>query len=110
LQFGIKHLAWFPAHKAFQGLPTQVYGLERSDFEKSIWLIGRTAQFAGHKAAAWILLQQTNVFYRFVGAMILAGGPISAWAYRLVANNRHRLPGGTEACVVESLVTAGDKK
>jgi predicted DCC family thiol-disulfide oxidoreductase YuxK len=101
LQFGLKHLRWFPAYRAFQKLPGQAFGLSRSDLEKSIWLIGEDAKFSGHSAAAWILLQQKNPLHRALGAVIHGLGPISALAYRWVAKNRHKLPGGTEACEVD---------
>ncbi|MEY4980894.1 MAG: hypothetical protein RL174_232 [Actinomycetota bacterium] len=100
LQFGLKNLAWFPSHKAFQGLPKEAFGLNRTDFESSIWLIGPDAKFAGHRAAAWILLQQKNPLYRLLGAIIHIAGPVSKSAYAWVAKNRHRLPGGTAACEV----------
>jgi magnesium-transporting ATPase (P-type) len=40
--------------------------------------------------------------FRALGLAIKAGGPVSAAAYRWVAKNRHRLPGGTAACEVET--------
>ena len=101
LQFGLNRLAWFPVYKPFQKLPTNVFGLNRADFEKSIWLVGQSGKFAGHRAAAWILQQQRNPLHKVLGVLIEAGGPISALAYRLIATNRHRLPGGTEACEIE---------
>jgi len=101
LQFGIKNLAWFPTYKPFQKLPTDVFGLNRADFEKSIWLIGQSRKYSGHQAAAWILFQQRNRLHKMLGVLIAAGGPISALAYRWIATNRHRLPGGTQACEIE---------
>jgi predicted DCC family thiol-disulfide oxidoreductase YuxK len=113
LQFGLKNLAWFPAYKAFQHLPNGAFGLNRTDFESSIWLIGASAKFAGHRAAAWILLQQKNPLLRLLGALIELAGPISALAYAWIAKNRHRLPGGTAACEIspglESDVTSKKK-
>ena len=100
LQFGLKNLAWFPSYKAFQGLPKEAFGLNRIDFESSIWLIGPDEKFAGHRAAAWILLQQKNPFHRLLGALIELAGPVSKLVYAWVAKNRHRLPGGTAACEV----------
>jgi predicted DCC family thiol-disulfide oxidoreductase YuxK len=101
LQFGLRNLRWFPAYMPFQQLTDDAYGHHRSDFEASIWLIGESAEFAGHKAAAWILLQQRNIAHRTLGALIYLAGPLSALAYRLIAANRHRLPGGTPACEIE---------
>lgn len=61
------------------------------------------AQWSGHRAAARILTHQPlksrfGFGWRMFGYLIIAGGPISALVYRLVAKNRHRLPGATEAC------------
>lgn len=102
LEFGLKHLAWFPAHKPFQKLPANAFGLSRVDYEASIWLIGERAKFSGHSAAAWILIQQRNPLHRLAGVLIQVFSPISALVYKWVAKNRHRLPGGTPACEVES--------
>lgn len=102
LQFGLRNLRWFPRYRPFQELTENEYGRPRSDFEKSIWIIGDARQLPGHKAAAWILLQQTNPMHRALGALIYFGGPMSALAYRLIAKNRHRMPGGTAACEIES--------
>lgn len=98
LQFGLKNLAWFPAYKAYQKLPNGAFNLNHADFESSIWLIGPSAKFAGHRAAAWILLQQKNPLHRLLGALIELAGPVSKFTYAWVAKNRHRLPGGTAAC------------
>jgi predicted DCC family thiol-disulfide oxidoreductase YuxK len=98
LQFGLNHLRWFPAHRPFQKLPADAFGHSRSDFEKSIWLIGEKAEYSGHSAAAWILLQQRNPLHKFAGFLIQAFSPLSALAYKWVATNRHKLPGGTPAC------------
>ena len=102
LQFGLKNLRWFPAYRAFQKLPADAFGHPRSDFEKSIWLIGEKAEFSGHSAAAWILLQQRNPLYRIAGFLIQAFSPVSALVYKWVAANRHKLPGGTAACEMDS--------
>ena len=54
---------------------------------------------SGHEAIAGVL-GSAGRFWRTVGRMILLPGisPVAAKAYRLVADNRHRLPGGTPAC------------
>ena len=109
LQFGLKNLAWFPKHKAFQHLPNKAFGLNRVDFESSIWIVGSEAKFSGHRAAAWILLQQKNPLHRCLGALIEIAGPFSKLAYEWVAKNRHRLPGGTAACELPS-GESGDSK
>jgi predicted DCC family thiol-disulfide oxidoreductase YuxK len=102
LEFGLRHLHWFPNSVAFQKTEPDQFGLTRDQVEASIWLINGNQKLAGHRAASWILRQQKNLLHKFAGIAILAGGPISAAAYRWVAKNRHRLPGGTPACEIET--------
>lgn len=54
---------------------------------------------SGHEAVAAALRSSGGVWV-LAGGLLLAPGisPIAAGAYRLIANNRHRLPGGTPAC------------
>jgi predicted DCC family thiol-disulfide oxidoreductase YuxK len=57
---------------------------------------------SGHEAVAAALRSAGGV-WALAGRVLLAPGisPIAAAAYRLIANNRHRLPGGTPACAVD---------
>jgi predicted DCC family thiol-disulfide oxidoreductase YuxK len=57
---------------------------------------------SGHEAVAAALRGAGGV-WSLAGQILLAPGisPIAAAAYRLIANNRHRLPGGTPACATE---------
>ena len=54
---------------------------------------------SGHEAVAAMLSSSGSVS-RLAGRLLLAPGvsPLAARVYRLVATNRHRLPGGTPAC------------
>lgn len=56
---------------------------------------------SGHEAIAGVLCTAGPV-WRFSGRVMLLPGIswLAAKAYRLVANNRYRLPGGTPACAV----------
>jgi predicted DCC family thiol-disulfide oxidoreductase YuxK len=56
---------------------------------------------SGHEAIAAVL-STAGRFWRIVGRALLLPGIswIAARAYRLVADNRYRLPGGTPACAV----------
>jgi predicted DCC family thiol-disulfide oxidoreductase YuxK len=56
---------------------------------------------SGHEAIAAVLGTARRV-WRIVGRALLLPGIswIAARAYRLVADNRYRLPGGTPACAV----------
>ena len=57
---------------------------------------------SGHEAVA-AALRSAGGAWAPVGRLLVAPGiaPIAAVAYRLVAANRHRLPGGTPACAVD---------
>jgi predicted DCC family thiol-disulfide oxidoreductase YuxK len=56
---------------------------------------------AGHEAVAALLIR-SNRLWALVGKFILLPGisAIAARVYRLVADNRDRLPGGTPACAL----------
>jgi predicted DCC family thiol-disulfide oxidoreductase YuxK len=56
---------------------------------------------SGHEAIAAALLSAGG-FWRALGRLLLAPGAswVAARAYRLVAANRYRLPGGTPACAL----------
>lgn len=58
---------------------------------------------SGHEAIAAVLVAAGPI-WRIAGRALLLPGisPLAAKAYGLVANNRHRLPGGTPACDVRS--------
>lgn len=57
---------------------------------------------SGHEAIAAALGSAGGVWGLAGRALLLPGiSPIAARAYRLIADNRHRLPGGTPACAVD---------
>lgn len=55
---------------------------------------------SGHEALAAALGTTARPAWRIAGRALLLPGisPLAAAGYRLVARNRHRLPGGTSAC------------
>jgi predicted DCC family thiol-disulfide oxidoreductase YuxK len=61
---------------------------------------------SGHEAVAAALDSAAGP-WALAGRAFLSPGiaPIAAGAYRLIAANRHRLPGGTPACAVDSQET-----
>jgi predicted DCC family thiol-disulfide oxidoreductase YuxK len=63
------------------------------------WVEPDGAVLAGHRAVAAMLLSSGPI-WRFTGRLLLLPGIswVAAHAYRLIAANRHRLPGGTPAC------------
>jgi len=56
---------------------------------------------AGHEAVAALLIRAGGL-WAIPGRIILLPGisPVAARLYRLIADNRHHLPGGTPACVL----------
>ncbi len=54
---------------------------------------------SGHEAIA-VMLQTAGAIWKLIGRMLLLPGIswIAAKVYRLVADNRYRLPGSTPAC------------
>jgi len=67
------------------------------------WVDPDRTMRSGHEAIA-AALGSAGRPWRVAGrAMLLPGiSPLAAAGYRLVARNRHRLPGGTPACRVAS--------
>jgi predicted DCC family thiol-disulfide oxidoreductase YuxK len=64
------------------------------------WVAADGTVRSGHEAVAAALGTATRPGWRILGRALLAPGvsPLAATGYRLVARNRHRLPGGTPAC------------
>lgn len=61
---------------------------------------------SGHEAIAAALSSAGGAWAPAGRALLLPGiSPLAAAAYRLIAANRHRLPGGTPACAVEAQET-----
>ena len=90
----------FPRSTPYQWADLDALGLTDADVTSYAWFITPAHQYAGHLAFSALLRSQPSVALRFAGHL-LATPPIS-WAaalgYRLIAANRHRLPGGTPAC------------
>jgi predicted DCC family thiol-disulfide oxidoreductase YuxK len=65
------------------------------------WVPIHGAVSSGHEAIAAILGTAGRT-WKIIGRMVLLPGisPIAAKVYRLVADNRNRLPGSTPACAV----------
>jgi predicted DCC family thiol-disulfide oxidoreductase YuxK len=81
----------------------EALGVSQDDAEASVqWIdprAGRWLNAAGPAAIAWLLVDAGS-YWRPLG-WLLDRRPvrwIAGPAYRLIARNRHRLPGGTAAC------------
>jgi predicted DCC family thiol-disulfide oxidoreductase YuxK len=107
LDFGIKNLRIFPQYVAFQKIDPKDFGLTASQVRSQIWLAQKipasTKALGGHLAAGAILRLQPSLWLRVLGW--LASTPPFSWAadlfYKLIAANRHRLPGGSRNCKLE---------
>ncbi len=107
LEFGIRHMKVFPSYVAFQKIEPWAFGLTEEQVRSEIWLVDKgpdqTLRLGGHLAAAAILQMQSNVLYRMAGFLMKT--PPTSWlakiVYRWIAQNRHRLPGGTKQCSIQ---------
>jgi predicted DCC family thiol-disulfide oxidoreductase YuxK len=63
------------------------------------WIQADGSVRSGHEAIA-AMLSASGPTWRIISRILLLPGIawIAAQAYRLIADNRHRLPGGTPAC------------
>ncbi|WBB77638.1 DUF393 domain-containing protein [Micromonospora sp. WMMD882] len=77
-------------------------GLTAAECEQAVQWVGADGSRAAGPDAVARLLGTSNPLWR-VGGALLRVPPVrlAAWpAYRWVARNRHRLPGGTAACAL----------
>lgn len=101
LRIALAKLPTFCRYSAFQNTDISVLGLTLAEVQAQVWLIDGSRKLGGHRAVAWLLVNQREIWWRALGALILAASPLSALIYRWVANNRHRLPGGTKECSID---------
>jgi predicted DCC family thiol-disulfide oxidoreductase YuxK len=85
---------------AWQQTDLDALGLTASEAAAAVqWVGADGAVRSGHEAIAAALDTAGGVWALAGRALLLPGiSPLAALAYRLVATNRHRLPGGTPAC------------
>lgn len=78
-------------------------GLTAAECAEAVqWVGGPGDRAAGPDAIARLLLTSDTPLWRVAGRLFrLPPVRVAAWpAYRWVARNRHRMPGGTAACAV----------
>lgn len=75
-------------------------GLTADMAAEEVYLVNDRGVFGGAECFAELMRIQGDPFHRMVAwGMRLPGiRDLCAWGYRMVARNRHRLPGGTPAC------------
>ncbi|MDF1487516.1 thiol-disulfide oxidoreductase DCC family protein [Tessaracoccus caeni] len=95
--------AWFRADccaRAFQSVDLSIHNLAVDKCAESLHCVAPDGTISvGHEAVAAILRRSRRP-WPLVGRLILLPGisRLAAWAYGVVAKNRHRLPGGTQEC------------
>ena len=107
LDFGIRKLRIFPQYVAFQRIDPKDFGLTFTQVKSQIWLAHKapteSVALGGHLAAGAILKLQPSRWLKILGW--LTSNPPTSWVanllYKLIAANRHRLPGGSRACKIE---------
>lgn len=84
-------------------LDLEALGLTLVDVTRAAWWVQDGVRFGGHLAVGRAL-RAAGGLWRIPGWM--ACTPPTSWlavgVYRLVARNRHRLPGGTAACRIDA--------
>ena len=94
---------WFAARcrpVAFQEVDLSIHNLAVDKCAESLHCVAPDGTISvGHEAVAAILRRSRRP-WPLVGRLILLPGisRLAAWAYGVVAKNRHRLPGGTQEC------------
>lgn len=98
-------LARFPKAVPYQHLDIETFGLDQHDVEHAAWLIDTREPmrlWAGADVFAALLAGQRSLPIAWAGRVLSLPGVriVTALGYRLIAENRHRLPGGTPACAL----------
>lgn len=87
---------------AWQFADLDELGLTQAEASDAVqWVEPDGAVRGGHEAVAAALMNAARLWWPVGRVMLLPGvSGLAARVYRLVADNRHRLPGGTPACAL----------
>jgi predicted DCC family thiol-disulfide oxidoreductase YuxK len=88
---------------AWQHTDLEALGLSEEEAAAAVQWVGIDDTVrSGHEAIA-AALDSAGGLWALAGRALLSAGiaPLAAGAYRLIADNRHHLPGGTPACALE---------
>ncbi|MEV7967202.1 DUF393 domain-containing protein [Sphaerisporangium sp. NPDC088356] len=104
VDFGRRYLPVMPRVSRWQDLDLADHGLTLDEVTRSVQLLGPNGlRASGARAVALLLAVQPVAWWRVAGQIMLV--PPVSWAaeavYRVVARNRHRLPGSTGTCAVD---------
>lgn len=88
----------------WQFVDVGLYNLTKEQTAAKVYFVVNGKAFAGHEAFAQILIAQHNLLLRAIGHILMY--PPFAWlarpSYFLLAKYRHRMPGGTPACKIDT--------
>ena len=87
---------------AWQLTDLSALGLTAEQAGTQVYLVTDHGLFAGAECFAEFMRLQGDPLHRLIawGMRLPLMRSLAAWGYRLVARNRHRLPGGTPACAM----------
>ncbi len=87
---------------AWQLTNLSALGLTAEQASAQAFLVTPDGTFGGAECFAELMRIQGDPLHRLIAwGMRLPGlRKLAAWGYRLVAKNRHRLPGGTPSCEI----------
>lgn len=104
VRFGQRWIGRMPAVTPYQTTDLEAFGLTAEQCEQAVRYVARDRQvYAGEDAVSMLLRGAGRGWWVLGSVMRLPGIHwLSGVAYRWVAKNRHRLPGGTPACDVRS--------
>lgn len=91
------------AIRPFQHLELSTYGLTDELTSKAVYYISSDGTYAAARAVARCLID-SGTAWAHAGRLLdfLPFRPIARYAYYVIAKNRHRLPGGTPECSLDS--------
>ncbi|MDH6131125.1 putative DCC family thiol-disulfide oxidoreductase YuxK [Kitasatospora sp. MAA4] len=86
----------------FQFTDLNEFGVTRERAEQEVLWVTPTGAVYGGAPAVARLLMRTGGVSAYLGGLLALGPvrPVAAAFYRLIAANRHRMPGGTPACAL----------
>ena len=99
-----KRIARHPVIRSWQSLDLAPLGLTESMCAEAVQLV----QIDGTVVSAHVAVARTLIFggkgWALLGWLMLVPGvkQLAGVVYRWVARNRHRMPGGTDSCAIES--------
>lgn len=107
--FCTRAVEWAQRRSPIAAVPWQradlnALGITSEQAQAAVWYADAGRRASGADACAAILQRSPLVGWRFTGYVLALPGvrSLARLGYRIVAANRHRLPGGTPACAPEN--------